>query len=105
MCHFACLFRKYTKGTRNVICLGGFYSVDVGISTITEMKNGNFSLSLLFVHSIFKAPVSTKYKGQMGVKLHSHEVGKACSQFMIHCTNTITESSIKQDSFLCYLIL
>lgn len=45
------------------------------------------------------------YKGQMEAKPLSHEVGKACTQFMIDCTNTKIESSIKQDSFLGYLMI
>lgn len=69
------------------------------------MNNRKLTLSLQFVRTISKAPASTMYKAQMEVKFLSHAVGKDCFQFMIDHTNTKIESSVKQDSLLCYLML
>lgn len=45
------------------------------------------------------------YKAQIEVKFLSHAVDKDCLQFVIDYINTKIESSVKQDSLLCYLML
>lgn len=68
------------------------------------MNNGKLTLSSQFVRTISKASACTMYNGQMEVKSLVMQLIKIAFR-LIDYTNTKIESSVKQDSFLRYLML